>query len=66
MQHAAESRWQPGRSGGWGAGLEGEDRSLWHMWAAVGGGGDKMIVCVCNGGAIAHDLLSQHPNIMLV
>lgn len=37
MQHAAESRWQPGRSGGWGAGDEGEDRSVWHMWVAVGG-----------------------------
>lgn len=44
MQHAAESRWQPGRSGGWGAGgggKEGEDRSVWHMWVAVGGRGWK-------------------------
>lgn len=50
MQHAAESRWQPGRSGGWGGwrgGTEGEDRSVWHMWVAVGGGWMIVVVCVC-------------------
>lgn len=46
MQHAAESRWQPGRSAewGWGEGVsreleEGKDRSVWHMWVAAGGEG---------------------------
>lgn len=43
MQHAAESRWQPGRSGGWGGWKEGEDSSVWHMWVAV---------CECVGGGV--------------
>lgn len=56
MQHAAESRWQPGRSGGWGEGkwgVVGGDRSVWHMWVAVGGRGgwkdDCRCDCVCWG-----------------
>lgn len=55
MQHAAESRWQPGRSGGgwgkWGEGGSGgggggkpwagvEDMSAWHMWLAAGVGAE--------------------------
>lgn len=52
-------------------GLEGEDRSVWHMWVAVGGeeeGGRMMVdVIVCVGGGItAHNLLSRHPNLLLV
>lgn len=42
VQHAAESRWQPGRSGGrwgwWWGGPGGEDTSAWHMWLAAGVG----------------------------
>lgn len=51
MQHAAESRWQPGRSGGWGAGgRRGEevDMSVWHMWEALGVDGEMR--CACHGG----------------
>lgn len=59
MRHAADSRWQPGRSGRWGGWREeeeGEDRSMWHMWVAVGGEDGEIAVwtgvCVqvCNGG----------------
>lgn len=59
MQHAAESRWQPGRSGRWGS---------WR-----GGGGEERVAYVGGvcarawvGGGITQSLLSQHPNIVLV
>lgn len=76
MRHAADSRWQPGRRGGWGelegSGGGGEDRSMWHMWVAVGGEDGEIAVwtavCahICIVGARAHSVLCQHPNIMLV
>lgn len=50
VRHAADSRWQPGRSGGWGSWrAEGrEDRSMWHMWVALGGeDGEVTCLCVC-------------------
>lgn len=57
VRHAADSRWQPGRNGGWGSWRgkereeegEGKDRSMWHMWVAVGGedGDDDAGVYAC-------------------
>lgn len=79
VQHAAESRWQPGRSGGWGRGggcWKGEEAEEVVVWGgqervAYAGGvdGELMVAgCVyaCLGGGTVDSLLSQHPNIMLV
>lgn len=66
---------EDGGGGGGAAGGGGkEDRSVWHMWVAVGGRGRVeawcwilLCVCVCVGGGItAHNLLSRHLNIMLI
>lgn len=75
VQHAAESRWQPGRSGGWG--LEGREVGGGQERVAYVGGcrggrwkddGGCIYVCVrvCVRGGMAHSSLSQHPNIVLV
>lgn len=72
MRHAAESRWQPGRSGGWGAGGGraggGGQERVAYVGGCRGGGwkDDGGCLCVCVGGGIAHNLLSQQPNIVLV
>lgn len=40
VQHAAWSRWQPGRNRKWGLDgrekVRGEERRVWHMWVAAG------------------------------
>lgn len=66
VQHAAESRWQPGRSGGrWGGGgTEGVDTSAWHMWLAAGVGAEELGGwmtggCDCAGGMCRNSQPSQ-------